>query len=67
MGDAAVAKRGTAQLGWLNRGQPACAASIRHIAEHDFNTACFGHAAPLRRAASDAFRILAESLPAEAD
>jgi glyoxylase-like metal-dependent hydrolase (beta-lactamase superfamily II) len=60
-GDAAVAKRGEVELGWLNRGQPSCHASIRHIAEYDFDIACFGHAAPLRPAASDAFRILAES------
>jgi len=61
VGDAAVAKRGEIKLGWLNRGQPACDTGIRHIAEYDFDVACFGHAAPLRPAASDAFRILAES------
>jgi glyoxylase-like metal-dependent hydrolase (beta-lactamase superfamily II) len=62
VGDAAVAKRGKIKLGWLNRGQPACKTSIRHIAEYDFDAVCFGHAAPLRHAASDAFRALAESL-----
>ncbi len=67
VGDAAITKRGKVKLGWLNRGQPACAASIRHIAEHDFETACFGHAALLRPAASDAFRTLTESLQAELD
>jgi glyoxylase-like metal-dependent hydrolase (beta-lactamase superfamily II) len=67
VGDAAVAKRGEIKLGWLNRGQPACDASIRHIAEYDFDVACFGHASPLRPAASDAFRILAESLEANVD
>jgi glyoxylase-like metal-dependent hydrolase (beta-lactamase superfamily II) len=65
VGDAAVAKRGEVKLGWLNRGQPACNASVRHLAEYDFDIACFGHAAPLRPAASDAFRILAESLRAK--
>jgi glyoxylase-like metal-dependent hydrolase (beta-lactamase superfamily II) len=64
VGDASVAKRGEIKLGWLNRGQPACGESIRHIAEYDFDTACFGHATPLRRAASAAFRNLAESLEA---
>jgi glyoxylase-like metal-dependent hydrolase (beta-lactamase superfamily II) len=67
VGDAAIAKRGSVKLGWLNRGEPACAASIGHIAEYDFETAAFGHAAPLRPAASDAFRILAESLQAKPD
>lgn len=67
VGDAAVVKREQVKLGWLNRGEPACDASIRHIAEYDFDIACFGHAAPLRPAASDAFRTLAESLHAKAD
>jgi glyoxylase-like metal-dependent hydrolase (beta-lactamase superfamily II) len=66
-GDAAVARRGKVELGWLNRGQPTCKASIRHIATFDFDVACFGHAAPLRAAASDAFRILADSMPEEPD
>lgn len=66
-GDAAVARRGEVKLGWLNRGHPACEASIRHIAEFDFDVACFGHAVPLGPAASDAFRMLSESLGAEVD
>jgi glyoxylase-like metal-dependent hydrolase (beta-lactamase superfamily II) len=65
VGDAAVAKRGEIKLGWLNRGQPACGASICHIAEYDFDIACFGHAAPLQPGASDAFRNLAETLEAK--
>jgi glyoxylase-like metal-dependent hydrolase (beta-lactamase superfamily II) len=65
VGDAAVARRGQVRLGWLNRGEPACEASIRHVADLDFDVACFGHAAPLRPAASDAFRTLSESLETE--
>jgi glyoxylase-like metal-dependent hydrolase (beta-lactamase superfamily II) len=65
VGDAAVVKRGEIKLGWLNRGQPACKNTIRHIAEYDFDTACFGHSDPLRPAASDGFRTLAEILDAK--
>ena len=63
VGDAAVAtKSGEVKRGWMNRSTPSFDASLRHIAEFDFDIAVFGHSNPLDRSASDAFRRLAEKI-----
>ncbi len=63
VGDAAVAtKRGDVKRGWMNRSTPTFDASLRHLAEFDFDIALFGHAAPLRSAAAESFRRFAASL-----
>lgn len=63
VGDAAVAtKSGEVKRGWMNRATPLFDASLRHIAEFDFEIAAFGHTNPLERSAADAFRRLAEKL-----
>jgi glyoxylase-like metal-dependent hydrolase (beta-lactamase superfamily II) len=63
VGDAAVAtKSGEVKRGWMNRSTPSFDASLRHIAEFDFEIAVFGHTNPLERSAADAFRRLAEKL-----
>jgi hypothetical protein len=46
----------------MNRAFPVFDNSIRHIAEFDFDIACFGHAAPITSGAGAAFRELADSL-----
>ncbi len=48
--------------GYMNRAEPTFDASLRHIAEHDFERAAFGHAAPLHTGASAAFRRFVESM-----
>jgi glyoxylase-like metal-dependent hydrolase (beta-lactamase superfamily II) len=63
VGDAAVAtKSGEVKRGWMNRSTPSFDASLRHIAEFDFDIAVFSHSNPLERSAADAFRRLAEKL-----
>lgn len=63
VGDAARAsRRGEVVRGYFNRSTPAVDASLRHLAEFDFETAVFGHAAPLRAGASEAFRRFAAGL-----
>lgn len=63
VGDAAVAtKSGEIKRGWMNRSTPLFDASLRHIAEFDFDIAVFGHTDPLRRSAAAAFRRLAEKI-----
>ena len=63
VGDAAVAtKSGEVKRGWMNRSTPSFDASLRHIAEFDFDIAVFGHSNPLDGSASDAFRRLAEKI-----
>ncbi len=62
-GDAARATRkGAITRGWFNRATPQVDASLRHLAELDFEIACFGHAPPLTTGAADAFRRFADSL-----
>lgn len=57
VGDAAVAHRdGSVGRGWMNRKGPVFDASLRHLAESSFEIAAFGHAAPIRGGAADAFR-----------
>ena len=63
VGDAAVAtKSGEVKRGWMNRSTPSFDASLRHIAEFDFDIAVFSHSNPLASSAADAFRRLAEKL-----
>jgi len=46
----------------MNRAEATFDASLRHIAEHDFERAVFGHATPLRSGASAAFSRLVVSM-----
>lgn len=62
VGDAAVARDGEVQKGFMNRRSPLWDTSIRHLADQSFAIACFGHSAPIRSNASDAFRRFAISL-----
>jgi glyoxylase-like metal-dependent hydrolase (beta-lactamase superfamily II) len=62
VGDAAVARKGEIKRGWMNRAEPTIDASLRHIAEFDFERAVFGHAAPMRSGAARAFKRFAASL-----
>jgi len=63
VGDAAIARRGgKVKRGWMNRAEPTFDSSVRHIAEFEFQVACFGHAAPLRSGAAGAFRSFAATL-----
>lgn len=63
VGDAAVAStNGTVGRGPMNRPEPIFDASVRHLAEQDFDVACFGHSASLHHDAAAAFRRFAASL-----
>ena len=62
VGDAAVGKKGEVTRGWMNRAEPTFDGSLRHIAEFDFELACFGHSGPIISGASAAFARLASKL-----
>ena len=62
VGDAAVAKNGEVKRGYMNRAEPTFDASLRHIADFDFERAVFGHAAPLLSGASAAFSRFVASI-----
>jgi glyoxylase-like metal-dependent hydrolase (beta-lactamase superfamily II) len=63
VGDAAVGTRsGTVRRGLMNRREPTFDASVRRLAEHDFEVAAFGHGRPIRTGAAVAFRRFAASL-----
>jgi glyoxylase-like metal-dependent hydrolase (beta-lactamase superfamily II) len=63
VGDAAVSGRGgRIKRGYMNRATPAFDASLRRLAELDFEIACFGHSAPLRSGAAGAFRRFVAAL-----
>lgn len=62
IGDAAVAKDGDVQKGFMNRRTPEWDASIRHLSEQTFAIACFGHSAPIQANASGAFERFAGKL-----
>lgn len=62
VGDAAVAKKGEVTRGWMNRAEPTFDNSLRHIAEFDFEMACFGHSGSIVAGASAAFARLASTL-----
>lgn len=59
VGDAAVSSHGEIKRGFMNRSTPTFDASIGHLATFDFETACFGHSAPIRSGASGAFERFA--------
>lgn len=62
-GDAAANLLGVRPpVGWFTEDHAAARASIRKLAELDFDVACFGHGKPLDREASLVFRRLAEKL-----
>lgn len=57
VGDAAkTARDGRVIRGYFNRSTPPVDASLRHLAEQDFNVAVFGHSPPIESDASGAFR-----------
>ena len=62
VGDAAVVRKGEVRRGWFNRGEPTVDASLRHIAEFEFERAVFGHSGPIQSGASAAFRRFAASI-----
>lgn len=62
VGDAAVAKNGRVKRGYMNRAEPTFDASLRHMAERNFERAVFGHAAPLESGASAAFNRFVEAI-----
>jgi glyoxylase-like metal-dependent hydrolase (beta-lactamase superfamily II) len=63
VGDAAVAtKQGEVKRGCMNRSTPTFDASLRHIAEFDFDVAFFGHSQLLPSPAAAAFKRFAASL-----
>ena len=63
VGDAAWStKDDEVKRGYVNRSTPEVDASLRHLAEFEFETAAFCHSKPIRTQASAAFRRFAESL-----
>lgn len=62
VGDAAMPKKGEITRGWMNRAEPTFDASLRHIAEFNFERAVFGHAAPMQSGAGAAFKLFAATL-----
>lgn len=63
VGDAAKASRdGRVVRGYFNRSTPTIDASLRHIADHDFAIAAFGHSGPILEDASGAFQSFVASI-----
>ncbi len=63
VGDAARAtKNGEVVRGYFNRSTPLIDASLRHLAELEFEKATFGHSDPILVQASSAFSRFAEAL-----
>lgn len=63
VGDAAVAtKNGEVKRGRMNRSTPTFDASLRHVAEFDFEVAGFGHSEALESSAALAFKRFAATL-----
>ncbi|HSJ71958.1 MAG TPA: MBL fold metallo-hydrolase [Acidimicrobiia bacterium] len=63
VGDAATRSRGgEIRRGWMNRATPQFDESLRRLAEHEFEVACFGHAAPITEAASSMFQRFVTSI-----
>ena len=62
VGDAASHKGGSINRGWFNRSTPDINRSVQHLAELEFEMACFGHADPLTTQASAAFKTFAGTL-----
>lgn len=64
VGDAAVANRGgEVRRGAMNAAGPVFDASLRHLAEYDFEVALFAHSRPILRGAAAEFRKFANRLP----
>jgi glyoxylase-like metal-dependent hydrolase (beta-lactamase superfamily II) len=62
VGDAARHRGGTISRGWFNRATPSIDQSLRDLAAVDFEIACFGHAAPITKGASGAFKTFAATI-----
>jgi glyoxylase-like metal-dependent hydrolase (beta-lactamase superfamily II) len=62
VGDAVLHKGGTVNRGWFNRSTPDIDQSARDLAGLDFEVACFGHADPITKGASAAFKAYAATL-----
>ncbi len=63
VGDAAMSTRnGEIKRGFMNRSTPTFDASLRHIAEFDFEVAFFGHSGRLAGSAATAFKRFAAAL-----
>lgn len=62
VGDAALHKGGAVNRGWFNRSTKDIDQSARDLAGLDFEVACFGHADPITKGASAAFKVYAASL-----
>lgn len=58
VGDAAVSTRGGRSIGrgFMNRKSKTFDGSLAHLAEQDFQIACFGHSRAIRKDASKAFQ-----------
>lgn len=62
VGDAAINSKGRVRRGWMNTSDAVFDASIRHVADCDFEVACFGHAPAITAGASAAFRSFAATI-----
>ncbi len=62
VGDAVLHKGGTINRGWFNRPTPDIDQSARALAALEFEVACFGHADPIPKGASAAFKAYAAKL-----
>lgn len=63
VGDAAVAnRRGEVRRGWMNAASPTFDASLRHLAEFDFDVALFAHSRAITTGAAAAFHAFAARL-----
>lgn len=63
VGDAAVSDRsGSVKRGFMNLADPIFDASLRRLASHSFQTAYFGHSAPIRRNAAAEFQRFVETI-----
>ena len=56
VGDTAMNKNGTIQPRWINNRSDETSASIRTIAQLEFEVACFGHSTPIVSGAGHAFK-----------
>jgi glyoxylase-like metal-dependent hydrolase (beta-lactamase superfamily II) len=62
-GDSAMARKsGGIHRGYMNRKSPTFDASLRAMAELEFETACFGHSPAITRDAAGAFRAFVDSI-----
>lgn len=62
-GDSALANRsGGIQRGFMNRKSPTFDASLRAMAELEFETACFGHSPAILRGAAGVFGTFVDSI-----